>query len=175
MTSDYSNKDLAKYLAAFQRGEEQGFNYFFKALYPALLYYAFNIVKNKEQAEKIVSDSFIQVWEKHEELQTADEIRHSLYTAIGNICIQRGLIAGNEKQVLSTHNIIMAEAIHLVHKTVKELPDECRTVFEMMYIHGKTVKEVATELNLSISAVEEQRALAVSLLRKKFPDLFPKG
>lgn len=178
-------KDIQDYVEAFQRGEEQGFSYFFNDLYPALLYYAFRFLNDRPSAEDVVEESFIKIWERHESFNHPQVIKSWLYTTVRNACLNK-LQQEQRKQVKEDmlarqqegahqqshlNEIILAEVIAEVHATISSLPTGCRKIFEMMYIHGKTVREIAKELNLSISTIKNQKARGLTILRKKFPEL----
>jgi RNA polymerase sigma-70 factor (family 1) len=177
--------DIQDCVLAFQRGEEQGFTYFFNELYPALLYYAFRIVRDRAIAEDVVGESFIKIWERHSQFSHPKVIKSWLYTTVRNGCLNRLLQeqrkqAREEKlarsqegsyQESSLNEIIRAEVVREVHATIECLPTACRTIFQMLYIQGKTVREIAEELHLSISTIKNQKARGLALLRKKFPDM----
>lgn len=178
-------KDIQDHVEAFQRGEESGFTYFFNSLYPALLYYAFRILNDKPAAEDVVEESFIKIWERHNSFSHHQVIKSWLYTTVRNACLNKlqqeqrqnahkELLAKEQEgsyQNSPLNNIIITEVITEVHSTIKVLPTECRKIFEMMYIQGKTVREIAEELQLSISTIKNQKARGLEILRKRFPQL----
>ena len=61
--------------------------------------------------------------------------------------------------------------MHQVYLALKTLPPKCRQVFTMLYVQGKPVKEIAEELQLSVSTVKSHKATALKLLRKQLPHL----
>ena len=180
-----TGKDIHDYVAAFQRGEEQGFNYFFKTLYPALVYYAFRILNDRPVAEDVVGESFIKIWERHSTFSHPQVIKSWLYTTVRNTCInklqeRKRKLAQEQnlaKQMQDVHegtalqDMILSEVIGQLHATIQVLPTECRKIFQMLYIQGKTVREVAEELDLSISTIKNQKARGLSIIRKRFPEL----
>jgi RNA polymerase sigma-70 factor (family 1) len=179
-----SGKDIQDYVAAFQRGEEQGFTYFFNALYPALMYYAYRILNDKAAAEDVVEESFIKIWERHTTFSHHQVIKSWLYTTVRNACInikQQEQRQNTHKETIARslqvtqesplNDMIVAEVITQVHATIQVLPTECRRIFQMLYIQGKTVREIAEELGLSISTIKNQKARGLEILRKRFPEL----
>ncbi len=69
-------------------------------------------------------------------------------------------------------DIIRSEFFGELYKTLNSLPKECRKVFNMLYIQGKSVSEIADELNLSPSTIKTQKTRGLAVLKKK---LFPKA
>lgn len=179
-----SGNEIQQYTDAFRRGEEKGFTYFFRQLYPALLYFSFRIVKDRTIAEDIVEESFIKIWERHSQFSHPKVISAWLYTTVRNGSLNRlekekreqehkGKLAEQPlPQEESTLNaIIRSEVIREVHASIETLPRACRTIFQMMYIRGMTVREIAEELKLSTSTVKNQKARGLSILRKRFPHI----
>ena len=66
-------------------------------------------------------------------------------------------------------NIITVETTRLLLEGVDSLPTEWSKVFKLLYLEGKTIKEVAKELNLSLSTVKTQKARGLTAMRRKFP------
>jgi RNA polymerase sigma factor (sigma-70 family) len=69
-----------------------------------------------------------------------------------------------EQSVL--HTIIQTETIDHIIQTIGKLPPQCRRIFRLFYLHGKSYNEIAKELNLSPQTVRNQKQRAAKLLRK---------
>jgi len=67
-----------------------------------------------------------------------------------------------------SENIIRAETLRQLKEAMNQLPAQCKKVFFKLYIEGKSVKETAEELKLTISTIKNQRARGIKLLRFKF-------
>lgn len=52
-----------------------------------------------------------------------------------------------------------------LNRHIKQLPLQCRTIFTMLLVDGKTTKEVAEELNISTQTVLNQKARAIYLIK----------
>ena len=167
------------FLAGFQNGQESCFTCLFKEWYPAVCYFAQSILKDVQEAEDITEDGFIKLWERRNEFSSMQGCKSFLYTVVRNDCIKiirhRKVISANEKGIkdltISNNNfidqIISAELAKQLQKALEELPSECRKVFYLAYKEGKTNKEVAETLQLSIHTVKAQKKRGLFLLRKK--------
>ncbi len=62
-------------------------NYFFGQHYQPLVYFAYRLTQNEEEAEDIVADCFAKLWEKREGFQTAENIKAYLYISCRNVCL----------------------------------------------------------------------------------------
>jgi RNA polymerase sigma-70 factor (family 1) len=170
---------------AFQQGEEKGFDFFFRELFPALCFFANHIMDNRCEAEDIASSAFIKIWKRHSQFDDAKNIRSYLYQIVRNDCFsflqQKNRSAKVQKEIkyLSVVNfednyesdIIRAEFFAELYLAINSLPKECKKVFTMLYIHGKTVKEISKELKLSPSTIKAQKARGLIILRKKIVPL----
>lgn len=168
-------------ILAFQNGEEEGFNYFFRGLFPSLCLFANYRLNNKLEAEDIVSNAFIKIWEKHSIFNNAKNIRSYLYQIVRNDCFkfhqQQKRVTSIKKEIgyLSSidlednyeEEIIRSEFFGEIYKALDTLPNQCRKIFIMLYIQGKSVKEIAIELNLSPSTVKTQKARGIATLKQK--------
>jgi RNA polymerase sigma-70 factor (family 1) len=176
--------NIQDYVQAFQRGEEAGFTYFFNSLYEALTYYAFRIVDDRHTAEEIAGDAFIKLWKRHTLFDNSRAIKSWLYTTVRHDCLhylkqeqktltQQEHLAKDQKNIHESfvlHEMIRAEVLREIYKNIESLPGACRNIFRMLYIQGKTVREIADELQLSISTIKNHKARGIALLRNRFPD-----
>ena len=181
--------DANEYAPAFQRGEEKGFDFFFRELFPSLCFFANRILNNKCEAEDIASYAFVKIWKRHSQFDNAKNIRSYLYQIVRNDCLRfnhqqkRSKNITKEIRYLSIGDlennyeadIIRAELLGEIYKAIDTLPTQCRRIFKMLYIQGKSVKEISSELEISASTIRTQksRGLAVLNLKVKFlPLLF---
>jgi len=177
-----TTKKEEKTFTSFQRGEEKGFEYFFKEYYSSLSLFAFRILNDKVAAEDVVSDCYIKLWERREVFDKPGSIKSYLYTAVKNACIDllrsNKRIQENEHEfALLTiqyeqsifHKMIEAEVMRILATEQAKLPVKTKRVFEMFYFENKSYREIAEELGISISTVKNQKIRAIKILRKQFP------
>lgn len=140
------------------------------------------MVNNICEAEDIASFAFIKIWKRHNQFDNAKNIRSYLYQIVRNDCLKylqqndRRNRTQREIEYLNIADssadceadIIPAELYSDLYKSLNNLPAECRKVFKMLYIEGKSVKEIAGELKISASTVKTQKARGLAMLRKKF-------
>lgn len=180
-----STSQTSEYALAFQQGEEKGFDFFFRELFPPLCFFANHILDNRCEAEDVASSAFIKIWKKHSQFNDAKNIRSYLYQIVRNDCfsfLQQKNRSAKVQREIKYHtvvnfednyesDIIRAEFFAELYLAINNLPKECRKVFTMLYIHGKTVKEISKELNLSPSTIKTQKARGLIILRKKIVPL----
>ena len=57
-----------------------------------------------------------------------------------------------------------------IHSALNELPEQCRTIFQMSRFDELKYREIADKLGISIKTVESQMSKALRLLRVKLVD-----
>lgn len=181
--------NVEQYINSFRNGEEGGFNYFFKLYYKALCFFANRYVQDMPAAEDIAEEGIIKLWEQREKINDESHLRNWLYKAVYHGCLKSLRSARNDalrqaqgdNEVASPgrarnddlyessfeESMIKAETIRQLKEAMEQLPTECRKVFYKLYIEGKTVKETAEELQLTISTIHNQKARGIKLLRMR--------
>lgn len=169
------------HVPSFQRGEEKGFTWFFRNLYPSLSFYAFKITADKETSEEIASNAFIKIWQRHEQFADALSIRKYLYRIVRNDALKHLrkekqstalnkeviYLYGGEHEKDCFNSLVTAEISGELLNAINTLPVECGKVFRLIYIEGKSIKETAEALQISPSTVKTQKARGLAALRKK--------
>lgn len=171
-----------EYFASWQRGEEQGFSYFFNAYKGVLVLFATGIVKEREIAQDMVQDALIKLWQKRPHIRDISTLRSYFYRTVHNECINylriekrrteiRKNLTPETEETSFFQGIVRAETLRHLYAAIKHLPPQCAKIVHMYYDEGKDYQTIADELNLSISTVRNQRKKGMDLLKKKFPNL----
>jgi RNA polymerase sigma-70 factor (ECF subfamily) len=66
--------------------------------------------------------------------------------------------------------IMAGELEKKIHSALNELPEQCRTIFQMSRFDEMKYREIADKLGISIKTVESQMSKALRLLRVKLVD-----
>ncbi|TFC30971.1 sigma-70 family RNA polymerase sigma factor [Cryobacterium sp. TMT2-18-3] len=72
------------------------------------------------------------------------------------------LVSGTE---LPGDSLLSAERLAYLHAAIAALPEKMRVIVQQVYFDDRSVKEIAAELGITHSAVSQQRAEAIRLLR----------
>lgn len=163
----------------FKSGEKC-FDQIFKRFYKPLCHFAQSIVGEMNKAEDIAQDALISLWHKHDSFKTLASLRSFLYVCVRNSCFnelekmkvrtryQDSLIQeGAESDTTILESLIQTEVVRKLFLAVDTLPEQCRKVISMTFHDNKTPKEIAEELNVSISTVNNQKMRGLLLLRKR--------
>ena len=184
---ELENESIGTLLA--QR-DEAAFEQMFKTYFKRLHAYAFTILRDEIQAEEMVQQVFFKLWERNvrkdsfgESLSLSGSISSYLYRAVHN----ESLNYIKHQKVRSNHQLnvaysmknevehpakkIMAgELEKKIHTALNELPEQCRTIFQMSRFDELKYREIADKLGISVKTVESQMSKALRLLRVKLVD-----
>lgn len=155
----------------------------YTAWYDELLIFAFNRVKNEQDAQDIVQEAFVKLWQADvvagqerpllwtiTKNATTDMLRHRKYLhGIMRPLLDEDWGLAKEDEDARRHQ---AEAMILarVAQAAQFLPIACRKVFDM-YWRGKKTEQIMTSLRISWQNVLNQKTRAIQLLRKKLVKL----
>lgn len=160
--------------------DQKAYKELFLLLHKPLCQFAYGILKSHDDAEEVVSDVFIAVWEKREKLVHIDSPLLYLYTSVKNRALnsiarqkrQQALDAGEWLVPLNSvyfdpEKLMMTEElIQKIRNSIQELPTRCRLIFKLVKEDGLKYKEVAELLQISVKTVEAQMAIALRRLGK---------
>lgn len=159
-------------------GDRTAFELLFHFYYPGLVIYSTQFMTDRSTAEEIVQDFFVRLWEKRQNIHSADSLKSYFFTSIRNSSlnylkhkkIESGYI--DEIKELSNNNLlydpdlyIVSELQEKIDKAIDDLPKRCKEIFIMSRFKGLSNDEIATELSLSKRTVETQISNAIKILR----------
>ena len=167
-------------------GGEKGFKQIFETYYPRLLRFAGEYTGDRHEAENILQNVFLKLWEKRASLPIDINLNAYLLTMVKNHCMD----FLKHQQVVNRYHInrktelqqemafnyyavgkfdpeqIDIETLELlVEKAISELPEQCRKIFELSRYEGLKYREIAEKLGISVKTVETQMSKALKILR----------
>ncbi|MEO6455952.1 MAG: RNA polymerase sigma-70 factor [Ginsengibacter sp.] len=180
---ELESESITKLLA---RRDESVFEQVFKSHFKNLHAYAFTILKDQDEAEEIVQQVFFKLWERMETISISGSVTAYLYRAVHN----ESLNYIKHQKIKSNHRLHVAysmknetdnaskkmldnELKSRLHVALNELPEQCRTIFQMSRFDELKYREIAGKLEISVKTVENQMGKALKLLRTKLVDFLP--
>jgi len=176
------DKDLIKFL---QKGDLEAFDQIFQRYGDRLYGFAVKVLKSEEEAEELVQDVFLKIWEKRKNLKEEDTLRTYLFTiAYHNMCrlfrrrnYQERLIKElndfKSEQIINDENTDYQSVMEQVDKLIDQLPPRQKDVFIKSKKEGKSSKEIAAELNITPGTVDNHVSAALKYLRKNIGNKLP--
>ncbi|WP_276484931.1 RNA polymerase sigma-70 factor [Paraflavitalea pollutisoli] len=158
----------------------------FKTHFKNLHAYAYTIVKDDIMAEELVQNVFYKIWERKAHLTIQTSLPAYLYRAVYHESLNyiKHLKVKTAYQSYATarmnHNtdnaekkVLLGELEVKLRTALQELPEQCRTIFQMSRFEELKYQEIADRLGLSIKTVENQMGKALKLMRLKLIDFLP--
>ncbi|OSZ81133.1 RNA polymerase sigma-70 factor [Chitinophagaceae bacterium IBVUCB2] len=170
------NDHIKRLLSAIALYNDQvAYKELFVLLHSRLKQFAYSILKSGEEAEELVSDVFIGIWQKKDRLTSIESPRLYFYTTVKNLACnrlnkQKRQVNGSPEEWLVQMNsiyfnpeelMITEEMMRQIKKAVNELPPRCRLIFKLIKEDGLKYREVAELLQLSVKTVEAQMAIGL--------------
>jgi len=175
-----------KIIEGLKNGDKLVFKRVYREYYTPLCYYCVKYVENFEDAEGIVQDLFVKLWDMHESLVINSSLNAYLYRAVQNYALnflsrkktKAKYIAVNSNISNITHDSGLVkmeeEELRLLLKhAILKLPEKRRRIFELSRFDGYKYSKIATELSISVKTVEAQMTKALKYLRIILKDYTP--
>lgn len=157
------------------QNSQAAYRQLFIRLHKPLIRFAYGILKSTDDAEEVVSDVFMSIWQNRLKLASIEAPLLYIYTSVKNRSInvltkQKRQDAADAAQWLVPLNsvsfnpeelMISQETVLRIRKAIDELPARCRLIFMLIKEDGLRYKEVAELLNISVKTVEAQMAIAM--------------
>lgn len=177
VSTNYAMDDDALLFDRIKSGDERAFEIVFKKYYVRLSHFVFQYVENMPDAEELVQESFLNIWEKRQSLDINTSFRSYLYAAVKNRALnlirntnrRKGHLSvissfrNNEADALS--ELSVNEINDQLFMAVEKLPPKCRKIFQMSRIEGLKHKEIAAQMDVKVKTVENQIGIALKYLR----------
>lgn len=163
---------------------EQEFEVLFKTYFKALYAYALTILKDEIAAEEVVQNVFLKLWERKELLEK-ESIKAYLYKCVYHDSLNhirhmkvRGKFVEYAQRTEAfgddAHEVTVGRELEVkLRQALNELPQQCRTVFQMSRFQNLKYQEIADALDISVKTVEAHMGKALKSLRFKLADFLP--
>jgi len=171
----------AALLIRFREGDESAFKCVYDAYYRKVYQYAYSYLKNKEQSEEIVQETFLKIWITRERLNEQLPVAPYLFTichrlvfdAFRKAATVNILKANLQKINTETDNhteeiIFVSDLKRFSDHAIAELPKQQQMVFKLSRSEELTYEEIAARLNISKNTVRNHLVVALKSLRAQF-------
>jgi RNA polymerase sigma-70 factor (family 1) len=163
-----------------QRGDEYALNAFYTAYSRKLIAFANTLLKNHQEAEDVVSETFLKLWQnRHKNFDSITAVFNFLKETTKNACLNVLKKKEREREKykgaayildrLDEHQfdraIIKPELLEAIDEMVENLPADCRDIFKMLWFDGKKATDIAKELNIEDHVVSRKKAKAIAFLK----------
>jgi RNA polymerase sigma-70 factor (ECF subfamily) len=175
----HSDREL---ISRLKHDDIEAFNQLFYGYSSKLYHFAYGYLKSKEDAEEMVQEIFTKIWDKRAKIKEEYEFRSYLFSiafnyikkyfrskALINKYTESVVASGLENQH-SELDVNYASLKLRVDQLVEQMPEKRRMVFCKSRFEGKSSHEIAEEMLISQSTVENHLNQALRFLRLQIKD-----
>jgi len=129
--------------------------------------YIVSIIHHDTTAEDIAAEVFLTVWKKRNTLLQYENIEGLLFKISRDLSLNHLKSLANDQKkkeeflhhyfgLYSTSDEYILREIQLstLEQAIDQLPEKCREVVKMKFLLGKSLKEIASELHISVNTVQ---------------------
>ena len=143
---------------------------------------ALRITQNREEAEDVVQETMIKVWNRREQWSQLESIEAFCLAICHNLALDKLRRMDNQVQSLSddidpldqSHGsnpeqvTIQNDRTQMVRQLISELPERLRTCMQLRDIEGKSYRDIAAVLDITEQQVKVNIFRARQSVREKF-------
>ena len=171
-------------LSAVQRGDQKAFDTLFRRYYPMLCAYGHRFVE-LEDAEEIVEDSLLWIWENRETLVIESSLNSYLFKMVYRRALNKlahidatqradtRFYEEMQEMLQDTDYYQIEELAKRIEDAVAALPESYREAFVMHRFRDMSYKEIADTLGVSPKTIDYRIQQALKQLRVDLKDYLP--
>ena len=163
-----------------QSGAQTEIDILYNQYYTQLVLWADTILKDMDQAEDVVQELFIRLWEKKlYETLVREGVKAYLYTAVRNLACRR-LKNRMVRDILPDLSVAQnvwedmdrshEEIIERVLEEIEKLPPRSREILECVHLKNMKYAEVAEKMGISVATVKTLLVRSIKSLRRNISD-----
>lgn len=167
-------------LTRLREGDELAFRTIFERFYVRLCVFADRYLNDGDASKDIVNDVFVKLWNGPKKFDHLDHLLASLYlttknTALNYLLVEKRAVKRNlaYQTSLSTDvkfylaEIIRTEVCAELYEAISKLPEKAGRIIRETYLEGKSNKEVADAMGITLQTLRNQKSRALAILRRR--------
>lgn len=171
-------------------GDGKAMEYIFNSYFKPLYNYACSLTRSDFEAEEIVSNIYLKLWETRASVRIDTSIKSYLFKAAYHSFLDRQKhyeVVNKHKAFFLYHqsgenssygeyplsDLIYRELDKITTDTINTLPMQCRQMFLMSRDEGMTHEQIAVHFKVSINTVHTQITRALQKLRIALAEYLP--
>ena len=152
---------------SFIQGDEHAFEILFEKYHRRLYGFLYRLLKSTEDAEEIVQDTFVKIWESRHRFREEYTFESFLFKVAKNSFLnhnrkkintrvfqeQYGLMVDLTQDTTEDY-LIFKETQEIIDSIINEMPPKRREIFILQKVDGLSRKEIAEKLGISVITVD---------------------
>jgi len=173
----YSDEELIKEIKA---DNMFAFDVLYKKYCKRVFKFGFSILKSTEEAENLMQDVFLNLWENRHKVEKDSSIKSYVFTITYNSAISIIRKKSRESQFFEylksiqetterpvNEEIEYNELAKKLDEIINALPQRQKEVYMLHRVEGLKFSEIAERLNISVNTIENHMSRALKTIRKK--------
>lgn len=166
-------------LIQLSQDEEPAFNALYKAYSKPLFLRVLQMIKSEDDAQELIQELFVKLWESRKKINNIRSFQSYIFTIANNLVynyfrkinnnqalIQKLLLNAADHYLDGQELLENKEAAQIFQKAVDQLTPQCKQVFTLCKLEGKSHKEVAQIMGISMPTVNSHMTVAVKSIRE---------
>jgi len=167
-------------MARLRSGDERAMDELLRHYWSPLVAYVTKLLDDKAEAEDVVQDTFLDLWNRSARWESSGSVVAFLYQVARHLALNRARRrrvrwrwASEVKDRVQPQSppaaletIERAELAAAIDEAIQTLPPRRREVFTLAYLHGLRHSEIAVVMGLSRQTAKNQMSAALSQLRQ---------
>ena len=143
---------------------------------------ALRITLNPADAEDVVQDTMLKVWNRREQWEQIDSIEAFCLTICRNLSLDKVRRMGRQEQSLDISNAptdssytsnpeeqaVQRDRVKLVRQLISQLPEKQRTAMQLRDVEGKSYRDIADIMGITEEQVKINIFRARQTIKKEF-------
>ena len=143
---------------------------------------ALRITLNPAEAEDVVQDTMLKVWNRRDQWEQIDSIEAFCFTICRNLSLDKVRRMGHQEQSLDigqdptdhsyTSNpeeqAVQRDRVKLVRQLISQLPEKQRTAMQLRDVEGKSYRDIADIMGITEEQVKINIFRARQTIKKEF-------
>lgn len=143
---------------------------------------ALRITQNRAEAEDIVQDTMLKIWNRRDDWSQIDNIEAFCLTMCRNLALDRQKRMDNQTDAIDEHpeaadlshvsnpeeQAVQRDRVQLVRRLMNLLPEKQRSCMQLRDIEGKSYRDIANIMNITEQQVKVNIFRARQTVKEKF-------
>ncbi len=184
--------DQERIIKQLNKGDTVAFEKLFRLYFPRLNKYAGSFLKNSAEAEDLVQEVFVQIWNSREGITGEKHFSSYIFTLVKNRCLnalKKQAVADKfaadqvKNSTEELYHISMDPSSEFypmeyrlkaeLERIIGEMPERCAEAFRLKWFEGKKNREIAEIMEISSTMVDKHLTKGLQVARQLLsPDLF---
>ena len=179
----FQNLDDKVIIDKLKKGDVLSFDEIFKKYQKKVYYFAFSYLKNKEEAEDIVQEVFMNLWRYRTQVNENYVFSRYIFKITYNATCKRFRKHSSDKKQMEEilHSLSIEDnstkidmeynsLLETTNQLIEKLPSRQKSILLLSIEEQLSTDQIAEKLNISKKTIENYLAMAKSSLRKSLTD-----